>query len=557
MRDISRFQTLIDQDLVEIVNIQAALTLATMDTGSPQIPDEVIAILAMVLGTGEDGNACIDLADLPKLPDASGFSWPHDIQTWINTLLSCSALVRMSSQPELSIRPPFILDNGRLYIARSYEEETIVVQHLVRLHASKQLTVVLGGPGTGKTTYISGELIKMFSAEAADDIRLSLVAPTGKAARRMRQSLMRALSRSDAPKEVIDKILNAAAARTVHKLLGFSPRRTPRYKFNSDLKRRLKCNLLIVDEASMMSLSLMYHLLEAVEEGTKVWLVGDPDQLASVDAGTVLGDISQVTMAPGSRFHSCFVPRTEQHRYPEKSRINRLVKCVRDAKSEKDAELFMQILAETSDDVSWIDPKKNQDALRELTNLVVANSNAVVDLAEKGDTRRALSTLASVQILCAHRSGSLGVAGWNRSIHLSVRDSASHPFYFGRPVMITKNDESLQLANGDVGVVCNVGGIRKVAFEGLDAPIEIPVNSLPAVETVYGLTIHKSQGSEYTHAIVVLPTQPSRILTRELLYTAISRPTQKLTIVATADALHHAINSPIRRATGLVAALKA
>ena len=105
-------------------------------------------------------------------------------------------------------------------------------------------------------------------------------------------------------------------------------------------------------------------------------------------------------------------------------------------------------------------------------------------------------------------------------------------------------------------MVCNIGGIRKVAFEGLDQPVEIPVNSLPSVDTVHGLTIHKSQGSEYTHAVVVLPTQESKILTRELLYTAISRPTERLTIVATADAIAYAINNPIRRSTGLVTALK-
>ena len=105
-------------------------------------------------------------------------------------------------------------------------------------------------------------------------------------------------------------------------------------------------------------------------------------------------------------------------------------------------------------------------------------------------------------------------------------------------------------------MVCNIGGIRKVAFEGLDQPVEIPVNSLPSVDTVHGLTIHKSQGSEYTHAVVVLPTQQSKILTRELLYTAISRPTERLTIVATAAAIAYAINNPIRRSTGLVTALK-
>jgi exodeoxyribonuclease V alpha subunit len=557
VRSYSQFQSLIKEEIVSIVDIHAVYALSDLAPPKSAIPAEVVVVLAMAMGAGRDGNTCINLDALPKFPAVAGVSWPTSVATWTSLLSSCADLVRISSQPETSPRHPFVLDDTRLYIARSYEEERAVVNHLVRLHAGGQLTVVLGGPGTGKTTYISGELITMFSGEGADSIKLSLVAPTGKAARRMRQSLMRALSRSKAPEDVIKKILDAADSRTVHKLLGMSPRRTQRYKFNSDPKSRLKCNLLIVDEASMMSLSLMYHLLEALEDGAKVWLVGDPDQLASVDAGTVLGDISQVTVPVGSRFHSSFVPRTVQHRYPEESRINRLVKCVRDAESQKDIDLFLAILAETSPDVSWIDPKVHKHELKKLTQLVIDNANAVASLAEAGKSEEALATLASVQILCANREGAMGVAGWNRSIQRAVKGSASHPFYFGRPVMINKNDDSLQLANGDVGVVCNIGGIRKVAFEGLDKPVEIPVNSLPSVDTVHGLTIHKSQGSEYTHAVVVLPTQQSKILTRELLYTAISRPTEKLTIIATADALAYAINNPIRRSTGLVTALKA
>lgn len=557
MRSYSQFQPLIKEEVVSNVDIHAVYALIDLAPSKSAIPAEVVAVLALAMGAGRDGNTCIDLDVLPKLPVVAGLSWPTSVAGWTSLLSSCTQLVRISSQPETSPRHPFVLDDSRLYIARSYEEERAVVDHLVRLHASDQLTVVLGGPGTGKTTYISGELISMFSAEGADNIKLSLVAPTGKAARRMRQSLMRALTRSSAAEDVVKKILDAADSRTVHKLLGMSPRGAKRYKFNSDPKSRLKCNLLIVDEASMMSLSLMYHLLTALEDGAKVWLVGDPDQLASVDAGTVLGDISQVTEPVGSKFHSSFVPRTEQHRYPEASRINRLVKCVRGAQSQKDIDLFLEILAETSPDVSWIDPKAHKDELKKLTQSVIDNANVVASLAEAGKSAEALAALASVQILCANREGAMGVAGWNRSIQRSVKGSVSHPFYFGRPVMINKNDDSLQLANGDVGVVCNIDGIRKVAFEGLEKPVEIPVNSLPSVDTVHGLTIHKSQGSEYTHAVVVLPTQQSKILTRELLYTAISRPTEQLTIVATAEALAYAISNPIRRSTGLATALKA
>ena len=555
MPDYSKYQAVIKEDIVLTSDIHAVHVLSGLSRSQKNIPAEVVVALAMAIGAGRDGNTCINIEALSSLPSDSEFSWPTNVGQWKKLLSSCVDLVRLSTEPDSSPRRPFVLDDNRLYISRSYEEERAVVNHLVRLHSGGQLTVVLGGPGTGKTTYISGELITMFTGADADKIVLSLVAPTGKAARRMRQSLMRALTHSNAPADVVKKILESSNSQTVHKLLGMSPRREQRYKFNSDPKNRLKCNLLIVDEASMMSLSLMYHLLEALQDGAKVWLVGDPDQLASVDAGTVLGDISKVTVPVGSRFHNSYVPRTEQHRYPEDSRINRLVKCVRDAKSQDDVDTFLAILAETSPDVSWIDPKTQKEEFNRLRQLVVDNANAVAKFAEDGKCAEALAALASVQILCANREGSMGVAGWNRSIQRSVKGSSAHPFYFGRPVMITKNDDSLQLANGDVGVVCNIGGIRKVAFEGPDAVLEIPVNSLPSVETVHGLTIHKSQGSEYTHAIVVLPTRESKILTRELLYTAISRPTERLTIVGTTDMIKYAINNPIRRSTGLSEAL--
>lgn len=556
MRDFSRFQSLVDNDVCTMPDINAVHELLRL-ADAEEIPSvELVVALALAVGAGRDGNSCVDLDTLQKLPKIKGFTWPSTADATAG-LVAVSNVVRKSTDFESTARQPFVLDKGRLYVARAYEEERAVVAHLVRLHANKKLSVILGGPGTGKTTYISGELIKMFAADETDSISLSLVAPTGKAARRMKQSLMRALAKSDAPQEVVAKILHAAEARTVHRLLEMSPRRTPRYRFNSDPESRLACNLLIVDEASMMSLSLMYHLLEALEDGAEVWLVGDPDQLASVDAGTVLGDIAQVTVPANGRFHDAYVPRTKQHRYPENSHINRLVTCVRDNKTAEDVELFMQILAEKTPDVSWINPKTQQNELQDLIAEVIDNAKAVAQLAEAGQSQLALEKLASVQVLCAHREGAMGVAGWNRLVQRGIPGSSSHPFYFGRPVMITKNDDSLQLANGDVGVVCNLGGIRKVAFEGVDGALEISVNSLPAVETVHGLTIHKSQGSEYTHAIVVLPTHHSRILTRELVYTAISRPTERLTIVASPDVLRHAIENPIRRSTGLAETLRA
>ena len=522
--------------------------LATL-FGAPELPPQVQYALSLALAAGPDGNTCLDLGSIDRSALPSDMSVPANAAEWVALLQTFPSMVESVNDAPAERRVPFVLDGHRLYTARTHHEEMSVGSGLSSLR-NDRLEVVLGGPGTGKTTYIAGELIRLFMEDTDESLKLGLVAPTGKAARRMRQSLMRALARSDAPDNVKKRILDSSKAQTVHKLLRLSPNSTPRFQRNST--RKLKLNLVIVDEASMMSLALMYRLLDALPDDARVWLVGDPDQLASVDAGTVLGDIDKMIKShPDGTWK--FERRTVQHRYPEDSNINRLVNAVRDVRDDnnQDVDNVIALLADASGDVEWVDPVSDGEKLNELAAEVASVANAVVALALKGDTVGTLSTLASVQVLCAHRNGTLGVQGWNRAVQTAVPGSLADPFYVGRPVLVSRNDDRLGVANGDVGVICLVNGQKVVAFEGLEGPVTIPLNRLPDVETVYAMTIHKSQGSEYGHAIVVLPTKASRILTRELLYTGISRPTRKLTIVATEQAIRDAVGRPIRRATGL------
>ena len=535
-------------ELVNEVDLHALDELSRLH-GVPDLSPALQLVLAMALKAGPDGDTCLDVRAIGPHPLVPGQAVSEVTNGWLAVLRSCTQLVEEVSGTVATRRVPFVLDGARIYTARTHHEELSVGSTLRTLRDAR-LQVVLGGPGTGKTTYIAGELIRLFTEDTAGEIELALVAPTGKAARRMRQSLMRALSRSGAPDPVKERILAASRAQTVHKLLKLSPGMTPRFQRNN--RKPLTQNLVIVDEASMMSLSLMYRLLDALPPGARMWLVGDPDQLASVDAGTVLGDIDKMikTQPKGTWTHE---PRTEQHRYPEDSTINTLVKAVRDARdgNEEDIDEVIKILRGASGDVEWLDPSAEQGKLNALAAEVVGTARAVVDLASKGDAAGALAALSTVQVLCAHRNGTLGVQGWNRTVQSAVPGSLADPFYVGRPVLVSRNDDRLGVANGDVGIVCLVNGQKVVAFEGLDGPVTIPLNRLPEVETVYAMTIHKSQGSEYEHAIVVLPTKASRILTRELLYTGISRPTKKLTIVATEESIRRAVGLPIRRATGL------
>jgi exodeoxyribonuclease V alpha subunit len=175
-------------------------------------------------------------------------------------------------------------------------------------------------------------------------------------------------------------------------------------------------------------------------------------------------------------------------------------------------------------------------------------------LARGTDVKAVLAAQSELQVLCAHREGPMSVAGWNRRIEKQLDIRPGFPWYTGRPVMVTRNSPSLRLANGDVGVVMSGGGTRVAAFGIIDAegrPLELPVSRLEDIDTVHAVTIHKSQGSEYGHAVVVLPDRPSRILTRELLYTGVTRARKRVTVVGSREVLEAAIQTPIRRATGL------
>ena len=507
--------------------------------------------MILTLRAGEDGHSCLDLADMASLLPES-VAGGIDVAAVRAELVAVTALVDSSGADEPRPGIPFVLVDDRLYVARARAEERAVAAALVRDGAA-HLSVVLGGPGTGKTTRIAGDLVRRFSAAPDADISVALVAPTGKAARRMREALENAFVSppDDFPPftdGLRERILAATTPRTVHKLLGYSPRRTPH--FSRRPGRPLDEDIVIVDEASMMSLSLMHHLLAALRPEAELWLVGDPDQLASVDAGTVLGDIASARATS-----PVIAPRTDvltvQRRFGEDSRINRIVTAVRGLSTSGSVDDVLALLEDSGPDFAWIDPEQDPARLDAVTAEVIDVANRVARAAAAGRFAEALGAQSEVQFLCAHRRGVLGVEGINRVVRGGLLGERHGEFYPGRPVMVTRNDDVLGLANGDVGVVCVDGDRRVVAFPGPEGPRLVPVVRLSGLETVHALTIHKSQGSEYDHAIVVLPRGDSRILTRELFYTGISRPKKRLTIVATRDVVRTALARPVRRATGL------
>jgi exodeoxyribonuclease V alpha subunit len=481
--------------------------------------------------------------------------WPTDVAVWKQSLKTAVPLVGGPGE-----RRPFILDGDRLFLARSLHEEEQIARRIGGEEGGV-VRVLLGGPGTGKTTQVARRLVDRLLEKP--DLRIALAAPTGKAAARMAEALRHRLHDPGGPVEVTRApahVLDAVAKVrpvTIHKLLGSRPHGTPRYRFGPS--NPLAYDLVVVDETSMLSSSLMVHLLEALGTGTELLLVGDPDQLASVDAGTVLGDIASAAARPGARLHSRTERLTVRHRFGPQ------IGALADAILGNAPERAFGILSgaavaapgarsqasDTPPAVRWVET--GTTAYEQLVEEAVAHARRLRSLAGAGSIEEAVAAQRDFQVLCAHRAGASGVTGWNASLEKRLGVAGSESWYPGRPLMVTRNNPAIDLFNGDVGLVVPgiVEGSVDAAFPSGDGVRRVPVSRLEEVATVHALTIHKSQGSEYRHAVVVLPDRPSRISTRELLYTGITRAIDRVTVVGPREVIEAAIRTPIRRATGL------
>lgn len=549
----------VEADTIADIDVVAAECLVDMARRQDPVEPSTLAwvALALALRTPRDGHTCVQFGQIADwsgslVPTADGQpAWPTDPHAWVAPLRAIPAVVGVPGE-----RKPFILEgdgaDARLYLARSLAEEEGIAAALLRDRA-EHVSVLLGGPGSGKTYTLAKDLIEAFAAASAP-LRIALAAPTGKAAARMTKALEERCVKADAAPEVLAAV-RAAPATTVHRLLKYNPDRTPRFTYGPD--NPLDYDLVVVDEVSMLSSSLLHRLLTALAPTAAIRLVGDPDQLASVESGSVLFDIATACRRPDSLLHGRVTELTGQHRYRADSAIARLAGAIRRGDT---AEAFAALQAGT-DDVTWIAPG-NAAGMAAMTDLVVAHASRLGDAAAAADVdddaraRAVLATQSQLQVLCARREGGSGVAGWNHRVEKRLGPGAAVAWYPGRPIMITRNNPDIALYNGDVGVVVPAADGRFDAVFSLgDEVVRVPVTRLEDVVTVHALTIHKSQGSEYDHAIVVLPETHSRLLTRELLYTGVTRAAKRVTVIGSRDVIESAIRRPIRRATGLAARL--
>jgi len=446
----------------------------------------------------------------------------------------------------------------------------------------RRLAVIAGGPGTGKTTTVArvvALLEEQAAAAGSAPPLVALAAPTGKAAARLKEAVHEEAAQLDVDEAVKQRLL-ALEASTVHRLLGFKPGTHSR--FRHDRGNRLPHDVVIVDETSMVSLSLMSRLVEAVRTEARLILLGDPGQLTSIEAGAVLGDIvgpaaqrlrmSAATRRAVQESSGVAVEADEPpagvtvgdgiailrriHRFG--GGIQRLAEAIRIGDSDE----AVAALGAGLEDVLWI-PVDGADPgaaaqLRPIRDAAVGHGKAVIEAARGGDALAALERLAASRVLCAHRRGPYGVATWMPRIESWLAGSvpgfaADGTWYQGRPLLVTENDHAIRLYNGDTGVVVPspATGRPAAAFERQGRIVTFSPSRLAAVETVYAMTIHKSQGSQFGIAAVVLPDPASPILTRELLYTAVTRARTQLMLVGSEEAVRAAVSRPIARASGL------
>jgi exodeoxyribonuclease V alpha subunit len=550
-------RTFSDAGVFEAADVHVARRLTVL---VGEADERVALAIALVVRALRGGSVCVDLRAAEAQVGLADLPWP-DADDWM-------AAVRGSAL--LGSPPVLRLFGDLLYLDRYWLEEEQVCADLLALSASgavgdlpaferlfpqgydeqraaaeitlsQAVTVLTGGPGTGKTTTVA-RLLALLVGQAelagAPRPRIALAAPTGKAAARLAEAVAAEVEKLDA----VDRArLADLRATTLHRLLGSRPDTSVRFKHNRG--NRLPHDVIVVDETSMVSLTMMARLLEAVRPDTRLILVGDPDQLASVEAGAVLADL--VEGLAGRRDVRVAALRTP-HRFGES--IGALAEAIRIG----DADRVVRLLRAGGEHMEWIDSDGPADRLREV---LVPHALRVREAAVLGAAEVALATLDEHRLLCAHRRGPYGVAQWNRQVERWLSEETGQPvssvWYAGRPLLVTANDYGLKVYNGDTGVVV-VGddGLRAV-IAGATGTLDFATSRLADVETMHAMTIHKSQGSQVAEVTVLMPPDDSRLLTRELFYTAITRAKAKVRVVGSEASVRAAIARRAVRASGL------
>jgi exodeoxyribonuclease V alpha subunit len=575
-------------------------------------PELVMAACLVSHGTS-NGQVCVDLNDLAGRPLFAQVGEPWSapaLPPWAATLLASSVVGRPGDFC------PLVLDeHGRLYLYRYWQYEQQLAENLRRraahappevdagqLHdrlarlfprrspdcdwqkiatavaALKHFCVIAGGPGTGKTSTVARVLALLVEQAGAQPPRIGLAAPTGKATARLQEAVRHA--KHQLPVEAATRDTIPDEASTLHRLLGARPDTTA---FRHHRDNPLPLDVLVVDEASMVDLGLMAKLVQALPVQARLILLGDRDQLASVEAGAVLSDLCGAAPAFSSSFRADLERCTDEHlpgyaspptaigdavvllqqsyRFGTESSIGQLAHAVQGG----DATAAMQLLQTARcDDLVWVPVRSPAECPARLAgDIRVGFQPYLAQVKARATPTDVFVAFEHFRVLCAHRSGPLGAVSLNRHIEELLQTArlidARHAWYPGRPVMITRNDYHLHLFNGDVGITLpdpEAQGRLRVYFPTADGSMRrLSPFRLPEHETVYAMTVHKSQGSEFDDVLLVLGDAHSPVMTRELLYTGITRARARMAICGVEEAFKAAVGRQLQRTSGLREAL--
>ncbi len=572
-----------------------------------QQPDPlVLAGAAAAAAQLEEGHICADLASLaqrrilapedaldeaaPEAAEGEPPRWPA-LRPWLEAL-QASPLVG-----DGSAATPLALHGRRLYLCRywRYEQalahdaaqraaERLIVddqaaQRIIarlfdpgqpallasggvdfqavaaRTALERRLAVITGGPGTGKTTTVVRLLALLLEQAGPSLPSIALLAPTGKAAARLAESIELARSELSCPAQVKAAIPHQAA--TLHRALGWQPHSPTR--FRHDRENPLPADIVVVDEASMVPLALMAKLMQAVRPSARLVLLGDRDQLASVEPGAVLGELCRA-----EALQPAVVRLRYSYRFAARAGIGALAHAI----NQGDEQAVMQALhpgrhaevglltAPQGQHGQPLSGRIAQAALRRALEPRV--SGLLAPYLQAADPAQAFERFTRFRVLCAHRGGALGVRSVNRLVELLLAERGlqlGEGHYAHQPLLVIRNDYGVQLFNGDVGLVLpdqSRGGQLRAFFQGADRSIRsVPLGRLPPCETVFAMTVHKAQGSEFDDVMLVLPSSPSRILTRELVYTGVTRARQRAEIYGSEEVLRAAVRARVERSSGL------
>ncbi|GAB3621961.1 exodeoxyribonuclease V subunit alpha [Mariniluteicoccus endophyticus] len=582
----------------------AEIHLAGLVTALWEVDDTVRLATALAVRALRGGSVCVDITSPDRVAtdltedQVADLPWPSGDD--LRTALTASPAVALG--PIGDDDRPLRLVGDLLYLQRYWAEEESVRDELDRrqtqvpvlddmagaravldrlfdggdlpadepdlqrlaaaMTLASSVTVLAGGPGTGKTTTVA-KILALLTETSETPPVTALAAPTGKAAARLEEAVRGALAELDA-----EHLVDGVSGTTIHRLLGGYRR------FDHDRWNPLPHDVVVVDEMSMVSLSLMAKLLEAVRPGARLLLVGDPDQLTSVEAGAVMADMTraQVDANPALQARVMDLSTGDRPKPPEPRpgvvtlthtwRFGEGIDAMARAIREGDADALVEVLRSGDERLSWLEvdaaqaPPSAFDPLRDRVVAAGAELHALAVDPSPQATLGALDALDAHRLLCAHRHGPHGVATWERRVEDWLREAVpgygvEGEWYPGRPLMATANDRDANLYNGDTGVLVRTEKGLRGAFARGSSPALYSTIQLDSVVSVHAMTVHKSQGSQFSELTFVVPPETSPLLTRELVYTAVTRAREHVHVIGTEAALRRAVERPANRASGL------